>query len=71
MSGALFTIAGDTRLIANACRQIPDHQPDGEHDGKREDVLYIRDGKRSARVDKEEIEADDVNHRCGTDGQRP
>ena len=63
MARALFAIAGDARLIAHARRQIADHQPDGEHDGKGEDVLHVRDGERPAGGNKEQIEADDVDHR--------
>ena len=63
MAGALFAVAGDTRLIAHARRQIPDHQPDGEHYRKGEYVLHIRHGERSAGGNKEQIEADDVDHR--------
>ena len=64
MPRALFTVAGDARLVAHARRQIADHQPDGEHHGKGQDVLYVRHGERPARGNKEQIKADDVNHRC-------
>ena len=63
MARALFAIAGNTRLVAHARRQIPDHQPDGEHYREGEDVLHIRHGERPAGGNKEQIEADDVNHR--------
>ncbi len=63
MAGALFAVAGDTRLIAHPRRQIPDHQPDGEHYRKGEYVLHIRHGERSAGGNKEQIEADDVDNR--------
>ncbi len=60
---ALFAVAGDTSLITHASRQIPDHQPDGEHHTKGKNVLHIRHGKCPARGNKKQIETDDVNHR--------
>ena len=64
MARALLAIAGNACLVAYACRQIPDHQPDGKHHGKGQNVLHVRDSKRPARSDKKKVEADDVDHRC-------
>ncbi len=68
MTRTLFTITRYPCLIPHPGGQITDNQPYREHYGKGKQVLDVGNGQRSARSNKEEIEAGDVN-KSGQNGR--
>ena len=61
--GAAFALAGSLDLIADASGQGAHNQARREHDQEREDVLGVADGEAEVRLDEQDVEDHDAQHR--------